>query len=205
MSYETEHVRNMDNDPQQIIGLPTFTELLTNANLATLYTAIRESTATTGPELVDATAVSKKTVYQYLGKLEQAGLITKTEIDGGASVYEPADFELTLSLRETELAITPELVSVVAQEETYPVIGRVRDEYGLTTFVFAHDLVKAHNNGEVTLRQIEELTGLSAGLTYDLVKALYEIHGLGDDEPTTYTPADVADGNSDLRDLLGDQ
>ncbi|QZA89047.1 hypothetical protein K0C01_02470 [Salinarchaeum sp. IM2453] len=61
------------------------------------------------------------------------------------------------------------------------------------TFVFAHDLIKAHSNGEVTIRQIEALTGLSSGLTYDLVEALYEIHDLGDGESETFSPTDSAE------------
>ena len=52
--------------------------------------------------------------------------------------------------------------------------------------------MKAHSKGEVTIRQIASLTGLSPGTAYDLVEALYSILDLGDDEsaPTTYTPAD---------------
>jgi len=52
--------------------------------------------------------------------------------------------------------------------------------------------VKAHSEGDVTIRQIASLTDLSPGTTYDLVEALYSILDLGDDEstPTTYTPDD---------------
>lgn len=192
MSYDTEHVRNAGNGPGDITGIPTFTELLTNPNLAALYTAIRDSAATTGPELVETAAISKKTVYEYLNKLEQAGLITAVETEAGARVYETEEFELRLTIRDIEVSITPELVRVIAQEEAYPVIGRVRDEHGLVTFVLAHDLIKAHDDGNITIRQIETLTELSSGTTYDLVEALYEIHELGGEEPSpqTYTPGD---------------
>jgi hypothetical protein len=207
MSYDTEHVRNAGDDPGQITGLPTFTELLTNPNLASLYTSIRRSTATTAPELVETAAVSKKTVYDYLQKLERAGLITECGNQAGASVYDAEEFKLTLTIRDIEVAITPELVEVVAQEDVYPIIGRVRDNEGLVTFALAHDLTKAHSDGDVTIRQIGTLTDLSPGTTYDFVDALYEIHDLDDSasSPLTYTPDNVKGEDSDLREKLSEQ
>jgi DNA-binding transcriptional ArsR family regulator len=207
MSYDTEHVRNAGDNPGTITGIPTFTELLTNTSLASLYTSIRHSSTATGPELNESATVSKKTVYEYLRKLEQAGLIAETGDKDGTSVYEAADFEMTLTVLDVEVSITPELIEVVAHEDEYPVINRVLDEHGLVTFALAHDLVKAHNEGDITLRQIASLTGLSSGTAYDIVEALYEIHGFGADglSPTTYTPADVADEDSDLLEELTDE
>jgi Fe2+ or Zn2+ uptake regulation protein len=207
MSYDTEHVRNAGNSPGTITGIPTFTELLANTNLASLYTSIHHSSAATGPELVKTAGVSKKTVYEYLRKLEQARLITETGDKAGTSVYEAEDFELTLTIRDVEVSITPELVEVVAHEEEYPIINRVLEEHGLVTFALAHDLVKAHSEGDITIRQIASLTELSSGTTYDLVEALYDIHELGDDDPgpTTYTPVDVPGEDGDLLDELTDQ
>ena len=207
MSYDTEHVRNADTDPGTIAGLPTFTELLTNPNLAGLYTAIRSSTAITAPELVAVADISKKTVYEYLHRLEQAGLISETGDGTGTSEYEAADFELQLTIRGIEVSITPELIAVVAHADEYPVIARVRDDHGLVTFALAHDLIKAHSTGEVTIRQIASLTDLSHGTTYDLLDALYEINDLGEDAPapTTYTPEDGPDDDGDLLTDLTDQ
>lgn len=202
MSYDTEHVRNAGDIPGTITGIPTFTELLTNTALASLYTTIRHSATATAPELVETVDVSKKTVYEYLRKLEQAGLITETE--DGPSVYEAEDFELTLTIRDVEVSITPELVEIIAHDDEYPVINRVLDDHGLVIFALAHDLVNAHADGDITIRQLASLTGLSAGTAYDLVEALYDIHDLGgDSSPTTFTPDDVA-GNEDgnLRDEL---
>ncbi|PHQ47734.1 transcriptional regulator [Halorubrum sp. C3] len=192
MSYDTEHVRNGGDTPRTITGISTFTELLQNPSLASLYTSIRRSTAATGPELIETTTVSKKTVYDYLHKLEQAGLISKVNDDGGTAVYTAEEFELTLTVRETEVSITPELIEVIAQKNEYPAIERVLEDHGIVTFALAYDLVKAHSEGNVTIRQIASLTDLSAGTAYDLVEALYSILDLGDDEssPTTY-PADI--------------
>jgi len=73
------------------------------------------------------------------------------------------------------------------------------------TFALAHDLINAHSDGDVTLRQISTLTDLSHGTTYDLLEALYEIHNLSADDPVTtiYTPGDVAD--VDLQSELTDE
>lgn len=194
MSYDTEHVRNAGDGPATISGLPTFTELLTNTNLAALYTDIRQSAGVTAPELVDRVDVSKKTVYDYLHRLERAGLVIETESEGSTSVYEAADFELTLTIRGIEVSITPQLVAVIARADAYPVINRVCDDHSIVAFALAHDLTNAHSDGEITIRQIATLADLPDGTTYDLVEALYEIRDLGDDDPTptTYTPDDVS-------------
>lgn len=207
MSYDTEHVRNASDTPGIITSIPTFTELLTNTALASLYTSIRHSSTATGPKLKETANVSKKTVYEYLRKLEQAGLITETGDEDGTSVYAAEDFEMTLTVRDVEVSITPELVEVVAHEDESPVITRVLEEHGLVTFVLAHDLVKAHNEGDITTRQIASLTGLSSGTVYDIVEALYEILGFGDTDSSssTYTPADFADKDGDLLEELTDE
>lgn len=207
MSYDTEHVRNVGETPSSITNIPTFTELLDNTDLAALYTSIRREGTTTGPELVETTTVSKKTVYEYLHKLEQAGLINKVGDDAGTAAYAAEEFELTLTVRNTEVSITPELVEIVAHEDEYPVIQRVLNDHGFVTFALAHDLVHAHNEGDVTIRQMSELIGLSAGTTYDLVEAFYAILDIGGDNsgPTTYTPDDFDDGGSDRLDELFDE
>ena len=202
MSYNTEHVQNAGETPGAITGIPTFTELLTNPALASLYTAIHRSSTATGPELNETTTISKKTVYEYLRKLEQAGLITEIGDENGTSMYEAEGFTMTLTVRDVAVSITPELVEVVAHEDEYPVINRVLDDHGVVTFALAHDLVKAHSEGDVTIRQIATLTGLSSGTAYDLLEALYEIHDLGADNPSpkTYTPDDFAAEDGLLRD-----
>jgi transposase len=201
MSYDTDHVRNVGESQRRLTGIPTFVELLDNPNLAALYTAIRHD-KTTGPELIDATSVSKKTVYDYLHKLEQAGLITTVGEDAGTTVYTAEEFKLTVTISETEVSITPALIEIIAQQTEYPVIGRVLADHGIVTFALAYDLVNAHNDGEVTIRQIAELTDLSSGTAYDLVEALYSILDLDatESDSTTYTPADFTDNDSLLAD-----
>jgi transposase len=205
MGYDTDHVQNVGESPGVVTGIPTFVELLDNPKLAALYTAIRHDN-TTGPELIDATSVSKKTVYDYLHKLEQAGLIAIVGEETGTTVYTAKEFTLTVAISETEVSITPELIEVIAQQTEYPVIGRVLTDHGISTFALAYDLVNAHNDGEVTIRQIAELTDLSSGTTYDLVEALYSVlsRGKPEPEPTTYTPAEFTDEDSLLADT-GDE
>jgi DNA-binding transcriptional ArsR family regulator len=203
MSYDTKHVRNAGDNPETITGIPTFTDLLTNTALASLYTTIRHSSTATAPELVETADVSKKTVYEYLHKLEQAGLITETGEEDGTSVYEAEDFELTLTVREIKVSITPELIVIIAHQDEHPVISRVLNDHGIVTFALAHDLVNAHADGDITIRQLASLTGLSTGTAYDLVEALYETSDLDNDSsPTTYTPDNAGDEDNTLPDEL---
>jgi len=193
MSYDTDHVRNAGRTPERITGIHAFTDLVDNIALAGLYTSIRSKGTATGPELVDEAAVSKKTVYDYLHKLERAGLITEAGSENGAATYAAEDFEMTLTVRDVAVSITPELVKVLSRRDEYSVIDRVLEEQGLLTFALAHDLVMAHNEGDMTIRQIGELTGLSSGMTYDLVDAIYAVRGFGEElsSPKTYTPDNV--------------
>lgn len=192
MGYDTDHVRLGGERKEAISGVSTFTNLIENTDLARLYAILREG-PTTAPTLVDIVGVSKKTVYSYLSDLERAGLAKKTSVDSKASTYRAEDFEMTLKLRGLEVSITPELIDVFGRAEDYPVIQRVADEHGVIPLVLAYDLVQGHDEGEVTVRQIAQLTGLSSGTTYDLVEALYEILDLasGDTGSTTFTPDDV--------------
>lgn len=198
MNYDTEHVRTAESTLRTITGIPTFAELLENPSLADLYTSINRAGTTTGPELVETTIVSKKTVYDYLHKLEQAGLVRKVGDKAGAAVYTAEEFELTVAVRETEVSIIPEIIEVIAQQSEYPAIERVLEDHGIVTFALAYDLVKTHSEGEITIRQIASLTELSSGTAYDFVEALYSILELGDTDstPTTYTPNDL-DGDED--------
>jgi Fe2+ or Zn2+ uptake regulation protein len=99
MSYDTEHVRNA-GATGAITAIPTFAELLENPSLADLYASTRQAETTTGPELVETTSVSKKTVYDYLHKLQRAGLITEVGTEAGATVYTAEAFELTVTTRQ---------------------------------------------------------------------------------------------------------
>jgi len=193
MSYDTDHVRNAGRTPERITGIQAFTDLVDNVALAGLYTSIRSKGTATGPELVDEAAVSKKTVYDYLHKLERAGLITEAGAENGAATYAAEDFEMTLTVRDVAVSITPELVEVLSQQDDYSVIDRILEEHGLLTFALGHDLVTAHNEGDITIRQIGDLTGLSSGMTYDLVDAIYAVRGFGEEpsSPETYTPDNV--------------
>ena len=195
MSYDTEHVRNAGDTPGMITGFPTFAELLENPSLASLYTLIRGSATATGPELVETTTVSKKTVYDYLHKLEEAGLISQVGDDAGTAVYTAEEFELTLTIRE------------IAQKNEYPAIKRVLEDHGIVTFALTYDLVNAHSEGDVTIRQIASLTDLSPGTAYDFVEALYLILDLGADEssPTTYTPDDFDEDEGNLLEEFADK
>jgi hypothetical protein len=62
--------------------------------------------------------------------------------------------------------------------------------------------VIAHSEGDVTVRQIAELTDLSAGTMYDLVEALYSILDFGADEAalTTFTLDEFDDEDNTLLD-----
>ncbi|MUV88555.1 hypothetical protein GJ629_00530 [Halapricum sp. CBA1109] len=91
-------------------------------------------------------------------------------------------------------------MAVLSHRDEYPVIDRVLEEHGLLTFALAHDLVMDHNDGDVPIRQISDLTGLSSGMTYDLVDAIYAIRDFDTtaSSPETYTPSNVDSDQYDV-------
>jgi len=99
-------------------------------------------------------------------------------------------------------SITPDIVEVIASADEFPVISRVRETHGAVPLALAYDLVEAHDKGEITIRQLAELTGLSRGTTYDLVEALYEILDLADGGGTTTVTPDDVDRDGDLAEQL---
>lgn len=56
------------------------------------------------------------------------------------------------------------------------------------------ELVKAHHQGVLTIRQIAQLTGLTPDEAFEAVEKIYAEHDLGDHDgdtnPTTFTPDD---------------
>ncbi|WP_310930789.1 hypothetical protein [Halogeometricum luteum] len=86
-------------------------------------------------------------LYDAVSNLEQAGLTSKVGDDDGTAVYTVEEFELALTVRETEVSITPELIEGIAQKNESPAIERVLADYGIITFAFAYDLVMAHSKG----------------------------------------------------------
>lgn len=44
---------------------------------------------------------------------------------------------------------------MIAHADEYPVIVRIRDDYAMVTFGLVHDLVKAHNVGDVTFNSVD--------------------------------------------------
>ena len=146
-------------------------------------------------------------LYDAVSNLEQAGLISNVGDDDGTAVYTAEEFELALTVRETEVSITPEFIKVTAQKNEYQAIEWALEDYGIVTFALAYDLVKAHSEGDVTIQQIASLTDLSPGTVYDFVEALYSILDLGDDElaPMTYTPDDFDEDEGDRLEKTADE
>jgi len=102
-------------------------------------------------------------------------------MDNGTE-HGPESVELTLTVRDIDVSVnTLEFIQILAHKDEYPIIQRVIDEHGLRVLALAHHLVKDQADGEITIRQIASLTGLSTVTAYDLVEALYKLLDLSTD------------------------
>lgn len=68
------------------------------------------------------------------------------------------------------VSLPPELVEVITRLDEHPVIDRVPEN---------HDLVRAHNEGDIPIGQTASLTGLTSGIVYEMVETMYEFPDLG--------------------------
>jgi len=96
-----------------------------------------------------------------LPKLEQAGLISKVGNEAGTAAYTAEEFELTLTVRETEVSITPaKIIEVIAQKNEYRSDRtgprRPRNRH-IRTRIRPRE---GDSEGDVTIRQIASLTDL---------------------------------------------
>lgn len=207
-SFYTRYNMAAENATEHAVAdISTFTELLENPTLAETYFVVRSGEATTVPEIRSQVDVSKKTAYNYVGRLCQAGLFEEASGTGGtAAAYEAEPFRLTLEIGGTETTVTPELVRLVARRDDVDAVASTLDRHGLGTLASFVELAQDHADGTVTTREIAGRLGLSVGIVYDLLESTYETLGLtgatGGSE--TVEPSDLEFEAGSLREELSE-
>lgn len=138
--------------------LRTLVDLLENPTLARIYTHVLRTEGATVEDLISELDIPQGTAYDYVGRLEDAGLITKARKE---RPYEFAaePLSITLTTDGEERTITAELVDAVGRREADQDIDVYLDRHGVdglaTALEYAHEYVDGTVNHRIMAREVD--------------------------------------------------
>lgn len=187
-----------DRSDGDIYDLAPLIGLLNKPEMAKLYLTALD-TVVTVPELLDESELTKSTVYDYVEALQRAGLVVETGEQNGATAYTAKPFTFTLEIDGAAIEVTPDIVAVLAQQDSTPVIRSFVDQYGIATLASFIDLAFEQARGDVTTRMIADQLQISRGSAFDMLEHTHRILDIGGD-PETFDSEEMSD--SERADLL---
>jgi DNA-binding Lrp family transcriptional regulator len=109
-------------------------------------------------EIVETVDVPQGTAYEYVEKLETAGVIERIG-DRRPSQYDADPISLTLSIDGDTRTITPALITAIARREADDDINVFIDRHGLdglaTALVYASEYVDGSVTHRITARELD--------------------------------------------------
>ncbi|AGB39337.1 winged helix-turn-helix domain-containing protein [Natronococcus occultus] len=138
--------------------LRTLVDLLENPTLARIYTHVLENDGATVENLITDLDLPQGTAYDYVGKLEEAGLITKTR-EQRPYEFTAEPLSITLTTDGEARTITAELVDAVGRREIVEDIDVYLDRHGIdglaTALEYAHEYVDGTVNHRIMARELD--------------------------------------------------
>lgn len=136
---------------QPIRQLQTVADLLETPALARLYAHVLQYGPVTVSEVVETLDIPQGTAYDYVEKLESAGLVVETREQRPAE-YDAESIALTLSTDGETRTITPALVAAVARREQDDDIDVYVDRHGIDGLAVALEYAAEYVDGTVNNR-----------------------------------------------------
>lgn len=90
---------------------------------------LKEEPATI-PALLPALDTGKTAAYDYVNRLEQAGLVVDVGTKDNSTVYGTREFTLTISIADEDIEARPDVVRVLAERTSNPVVDAPRPDDG---------------------------------------------------------------------------
>ncbi|MFQ3475578.1 helix-turn-helix domain-containing protein [Halonotius sp. F2-221B] len=138
--------------------LQTVVDILETPALARMYAHILREGPVSVADIVSALDVPQGTAYDYVQKLDAAGLIEQTREQRPAE-YDTEAISLTLSTDGDSQTITPALIAAVARRETDEDIDVFVDRHGLdglaTALEYATEYVEGTVNHRIAARELD--------------------------------------------------
>lgn len=133
-------------------------ELLETPPLARVYTHADRTGPVTVGEIVTETGVPQGTVYDYVDRLETAGLL-RTVATGRPARYATEPVGLTLSTDAGTQTVDATLIAAVARRETNEDLDVFVDRHGLdglaAALEYAREFVDGTVNARITARELD--------------------------------------------------
>jgi len=131
--------------------LQTVVDLLETPSLARIYAHVLQDGPVTVANIVDELDIPQGTAYDYVQKLEAAGLVEKTS-DQRPYEYDAESLSLTLSTDGETQTITPALIAAVARRDEDEDIDVYIERHGLDGLAVALEYADEYVDGTVNHR-----------------------------------------------------
>ncbi|RRJ27572.1 DUF7437 domain-containing protein [Halocatena pleomorpha] len=145
-----------DHPPFQ--QLQAVVDLLESPTLARLYMYTLEKGSSTVSEIVSDLDIPQGTAYDYIGTLEQTGLVTKVH-EQRPYEYEAVPVSLTFRTDGSPQTITPALIAAIARREENADIDVFFDRHGLDALsdvlTYAEEYVEGTVNHRIAARELD--------------------------------------------------
>ncbi|RQG95750.1 DUF7437 domain-containing protein [Natrarchaeobius oligotrophus] len=146
--------------PEQppIKQLQTVLELLENPSLARIYSYAFHTEDVTVEELVSNLGVPQGTVYDYVNRLENAGLLRKTRTERPYR-FDAEPLSVTVTIDGDKQTISAELVDAVGRSDDDQDISVYLDRHGIdglaTALEYAREYVDGTVNHRIMARELD--------------------------------------------------
>ncbi|WP_254533521.1 winged helix-turn-helix domain-containing protein [Natrinema gelatinilyticum] len=138
--------------------LQTVADLLETPTLARIYAHILHHDLVTVSEIVDELDIPQGTAYDYIQKLETAGLVEKTR-EQRPYEYDAESISLTLSTNGETQTITPTLIAAIARRAEDDDIDVYIERHGLdglaVALEYAYEYVDGTVNHRIAARELD--------------------------------------------------
>lgn len=131
--------------------LQTVADLIETPTLARIYAHTEREGPVTVGELVDELGVPQGTAYDYVQRLETAGLLDQVT-ESRPSEYDTEAISLTLSVDGTTTTVSPALVAAIARTDTDNDVDVYVERHGLDGLAAALEYAFERVDGTVSHR-----------------------------------------------------
>jgi DNA-binding MarR family transcriptional regulator len=167
-------------DHPPIRHLQTVVDVLETPPLARIYAHILDDGPVTVGDLVDGLDVPQGTAYDYVEKLEAAGLVEQVR-DQRPYEYDAEPVTLTLTTDGATRTITPALIAAVARREDDGDIDTFVDRHGLDGLAraldYAAEYVEGSVNGRIAARELD-ISPLEAEIVLQALEPVVESYAV---------------------------
>ncbi len=158
--------------------LQTALELLENPSLARIYSYVFHTEDVPVEELVSTLGVPQGTVYDYVNRLENAGLLQKTRTERPYR-FDAEPLSVTVTIDGEQRTISAELVDAVGRSDDDQDISVYLDRYGIdglaTALKYAREYVGGTVNHRIMARELD-LSPLEAEIILQALEPVVRAH-----------------------------